>query len=171
MQPAELLTALNILVAFLGVSIACFAFIEWQKLRALRKGFQDFENRLLRKLYQNLKATHRVMASYGLHNPDEKIALLKSAIAQDPSAFNAYNSLGFAYLDKNDMPKAIEAFSQAIFQHPDDKAGYCDLAYAYCRAGDNELCLKYLRMAVCIDKTAMDDIKNDPRFSDFHEKI
>jgi len=171
MQAAEYLTALNILVAFLGVFVAGFAFFEWRKLRELRKEMQDFENRLAQTLYLSLKATHRVMASYGMKNPDDRIALLESAVAQDPTAFNAYNALGYAYLDKGDRQKAVDAFSQAISQHPDDKAGYCDLAYGYSCINDEDLCLKYLRKAVVIDRTALDDIKNDLRLSVFHEKL
>ena len=129
MQAAELLTALDILVAFFGVFVAGFVIFEWRKLHSLRKEMQDFESRLSQKLYLNLKASHRIMASYGLQNPDESIALIESAVIQDPTAFNAYNSLGYAYLDKNDLQKAIDAFAQAISQHPEDKAGYCDLAY------------------------------------------
>ena len=168
---AEYLTILNILVAFLGVTVACFAYAEWRKLRGLREEMEGFENRLTQRLYSNAKAAHRVMASYGLQDPDARIALLQSAISQDPTAFNAYNSLGFAYLDKDELQKAVEAFTQAIYQHPDDKAGYCDLAYAYLRLGENDLCLKYLRTAVSVDKTVVDDIKGDSRFSAFHGKI
>ena len=171
MQAAEFLTVLNILVAFLGVSVAGFAFFEWRKLRELRKEMQDFENRLAQKLYLSLKATHRVMASYGLRDPDDRIALLESAVSHDPTAFNVYNSLGYAYLDKGDTQKAIDAFSQAVSLHPDDKAGYCDLSYGYSRIGDTDLCLKYLRKAVFVDRTALDDIKNDPRLSKFFEKL
>jgi len=171
MSAADFLALLNILVAFLGVFVAGFVLFEWRKLRELRKEMQGFEERLTQKLYRNLKAAHRVMASYGLKNPEDRVALLESAVAQDPSAFNAYNSLGYAYLDKNEIQKAIDAFSQAVSQHPDDKAGYCDLAYGYLRVGDNELCLKYLRKAVSVDGTAQDDIKNDPRMAAFQGKI
>ena len=171
MSAAEFLALLNILVAFLGVFVAGFVLFEWRKLRELRKEMQGFEERLSQRIYRNLKATHRVMASYGLQNPDDRIALLESAVTQDPSAFNAYNSLGYAYLDKEDLQKAIDAFSQAIAQHPGDKAGYCDLAYAYSRIGDEDLCLKYLRKAVAIDTTTLDDITNDPRLSAFQGRM
>ena len=168
---AEYLTILNILVAFLGVSVAGFAFFEWRKLRGIREEMQDFENRLTQRLYSNSKAAHRVMASYGLQDPNARIALLQAAISQDPAAFNAYNSLGYAFLEKDELQKAVEAFTQAIIQHPDDKAGYCDLAYGYLRLGDSDLCLKYLRHAVAVDNTAQDDIKNDPRLSAFQGQV
>ncbi|MDR0465830.1 MAG: tetratricopeptide repeat protein [Deltaproteobacteria bacterium] len=171
MQAAEFLTILNILVAFLGVFVAGFAFFKWRKLRELRREMLDLENRLEQKLFRSLKATHRVMAAYGLRNPDDRIALLESAVAQDPSAFNAYNSLGYAYLEKGDAHRAIDAFAQAIARHPDDKAGYCDLAYGYSRIGEDDLCLKYLRKAVAVDRTALDDIKDDPRLSMHSTKL
>ena len=171
MQTADYLTTLNILVAFLGVAVAGFALFEWRKLRGLRKDMEDIEARLAHKLYQNLKAAHRVMASYGLQNPDERIALLEAAVANDPSAFNAYNALGYAYLDKGEGQKAVDAFSQAVAKHPDDKAGYCDLAYGSLRIGDSDLCLKYLRRALDVDASALNDIKGDPRFSALCAKL
>ncbi|MDR1777662.1 MAG: tetratricopeptide repeat protein [Desulfovibrio sp.] len=171
MQTTDWPTLLNVLVAFLGVGFACFAFVEWRKLRGLREEIRDVEKLLSQKLYANLKAAHRVMASYSLKNPDEKIALLESAVIQDPTTFNAYNSLGYAYLDKGETQKAVDAFSQAVFQHPDDKAGYCDLAYAHSRLGCDDLCVKYLRRAVSADASALDDIRNDPRLCQFFEKI
>jgi len=171
MQAVEFLAILNILVAFLGVFVAGFAFFEWRKLRSIRKDMIELESRLAQKLYRNLKATHRVMASYSLQNPDDRIALLEAAVSQDPTAFNACNALGYAWLDKGEIQKAVDAFSQAVAQHPDDKAGYCDLAFGHARLGNPDLCLKYLRKAVAVDKTALDDIKNDPRLSAFHDKL
>lgn len=72
----------------------------------------------------------------------------------------------YAYLELGDNLKAADAFKGAIEQHPDDKAGYCDLAGAYLVLNDPELCREYLRRAIEVDPSARDDIKSDGRFSD-----
>jgi tetratricopeptide (TPR) repeat protein len=164
--PAEWLSLLNILVAFLGVCFVVLGFAEWFKLRHIRKEMRDLESRISKKLHASFKASHRVMASYGLKDPDSRISLLESAAQSDPAAFNLYNALGYAYLDKGDTQSAIDAFSQAVLQHPDDKAGYCDLAYGHLRNKNQDLCLRYLRKAISVDPTARDDILGDSRFAD-----
>jgi len=85
--------------------------------------------------------------------------LLKSAEQIYPKAFNLYNAMGYVYLEKNETDRAIEAFHKAInvyleknetdraieaFHkainlHPEDEAGYCDLAYAYHKKGNTDL--------------------------------
>jgi tetratricopeptide (TPR) repeat protein len=168
LSTAEWLTVLNILVAFLGVFVACFAFFEWRKLRTIREDVLHLKSEIAKDLYTNLRSTHRVMSSYGLRDPDQRIAQLESAARVNPLAFNVFNALGYAFLDKDDVPNAIDAFFQAIIHHPDDKAGYCDLAYGHLRNKNRELCLRYLRKAISVDATARDDILGDSRFADLH---
>ena len=84
--------------------------------------------------------------------------------AKCPRAFNGFNDFSFAYLERSDKLKAIDAFTSAIAQHPDVKAGYIDLAHAHFEAGNNDLALKYLRKAVDVDVTAKREIYDDNRF-------
>jgi len=58
----------------------------------------------------------------------------------------------------------LTVFLGAIQYHPEDKAGYCDLAAAYLALDDNALCKEYLQKAIEIDLSARDDIHNDLRF-------
>lgn len=67
-------------------------------------------------------------------------------------------------MDIGDTAKAIDAFSQAVFRHPGDKAGYCDLAFAHLQAGHDDLSVKYLRQAIEKDASAHGDILCDQRF-------
>ena len=171
MSTNDILAALNVLVAFLGVAFAVFAGIEWWKLRTLRKEMGSLEKRTMDALYASLKATHRIIASYQISSPDARIRLLESALSIEPGAYNGWNTLGYAWLDKNDLPRAIDAFMQAIHHHPEDKAGYCDLAYAYCKDNKEDLAVKYLRKAISVDATARDDIAADGRFASILPKI
>ncbi|MDR1856511.1 MAG: tetratricopeptide repeat protein [Desulfovibrio sp.] len=118
-----------------------------------------------------IRAAHRVIASYAVKDPEERIRLLASARAIDPECFNALNGMGYAYLEMGKTAEAIDAFSLAVHAFPQDKAGYCDLAYAYKVAGETDLCLKYLRRAVEVDASARDDVARDPRFADVRDGV
>lgn len=165
MQNSDWLGVLNILIAFLGVFIVGFTIFEWRKLRELREDMEGIEARTDRRIHAQLKSAHRILASYQIRDVAARIAILEEAVRECPQAFNGFNALGFAYLEKGDLPRAIDAFSSAVAHHPEDKAGYCDLAYAHHKARNVELTLKYLRKAVEVDASARDDILGDDRFA------
>lgn len=171
MSPSEWLSLLNILVAFLGVAFGVFAFIEWFRLRALRKRLEELPRELEQRMEQHMRAAHRIIASYSLTSTKDKISLLESTLESCPQAFNGYNALGYAYLESGNTAKAIDAFVRATCLHPDDKAGYCDLAYAHLQAGNTDMMLRNCRMAIKVDPTARQDLAEDDRFKDYREQI
>ncbi len=164
-----ILTSLDILIAIIGVAFAATAYYEYAKLRALREDFDNFKKQFKRELYQSQKATQRIIASYSTADPDKRIELIKSALELDPLVFNGFNALGFAYLDKNDLQQAINAFREAIYRHPGDKAGYFDLAHVYLKVPNKELALEYLKKAIEIDPSAKKDLKDNILFQDLFE--
>ena len=166
MQASDYLTILNILVAFLGVLFVVFTLFEWSSLRSLKKELQNLEFRIRTENYEAMKAAHRVIASYSVTDIDARIALLQSAANDCPEAFNVYNALGYAYAEKGDYARAIDAFQKAIQTHPKDKAGYCDLGFAYFQSGQKDLAVRYFRQAIFIDPSARQDILNDVRLKD-----
>lgn len=171
MQCAEYLTLLNILIAFLGVFIVGFAFVEWRRLKALREDMARLEARTEQRIHASLRAAHRIIASYQIQDVDSRIALLEQAVTESTASFNGFNSLGYAWLEKGDVQRAIDAFTNAIAHHPDDKAGYCDLAFAHLTAKNEGLCVKYLKKAINVDSSAKDDITVDARFKDVLSRI
>lgn len=171
MGPGEYLTILSILVAFLGVLLVAFLGLEWLQLRGQRNELKTLEARLARENRRAIAAAHRVIASYGLSDLDARISLLKSALAQYPHAFNAWNSLGYAFQEKGEIAKAIDAFHQAIAAFPEDKAGYCDLAAAYLRENEPELAWIYCLKAMEVDASAREELLNDARFRALHSRI
>lgn len=171
MRTTDYLTILNILVAFLGVLLVVFTLFEWRGLRRLRKDFLLLEQRIRKENYAAMKAAHRVISSYGIKDVETRIHLLESVASACPSAFNAYNALGYAYLEKGDATRAYDAFHKAIEQHPDDKSGYCDLAYAYLAGKEENLALSHFRKAVDVDPTAEADIRHDSRLSPYISRI
>jgi tetratricopeptide (TPR) repeat protein len=171
MDSSAWLALLNVLIAFAGVSFVGFAVFEWRLLRALRRDMRSQETRIKKSIHANLKASHRVLASYAVKDAAQRIALLESAIAIDADAYNAWNALGYAHIEAGGIRKAVDAFSQAVFRYPEDKAGYCDLAYAHTLNGDADLALKYLRKAFAVDASVLDDIRGDARLAEYAEKI
>ena len=100
MTTSDYLVVLNILIAFLGVLFVLFTLFEWRSLRTLKKNFLSLEKRLEARQYTAMKAAHRVISSYQIKDVDKRISLLESAIRESPGAFNAYNALGYAYLEE-----------------------------------------------------------------------
>lgn len=164
-----ILTILNLLVAIIGVCLVLLAYNEFRYLNRLKKSLEEIEGRLEKRLYRLQRGLQRVMASYAAEDPNKKIALLKAAIADAPETFNAYNALGYAYLEQGKTLEAIDAFKDAINLHPDDKAGYQDLAYAYLKHGRRDLCLEYLKRSIECDPTAREDIANNPLFQELKD--
>ncbi len=169
MNTADYLTLANILVAFLGVMFAIGAYLEWRllrMLRALRKSMTSLRADILSENAKAMKAAHRVIASYSVADVDARITLLKETLAAYPSAFNGYNTLGYAFLEKGAHAEAIDAFREAIVHFPQDKAAYCDVAFAYYAQGEEELAVKFFTKAVDVDASSKEDIQHDARLSE-----
>lgn len=165
MECAELLTGLNVLIALIGVAFLVMTLIEYTQLRQIRKDFSTYEEKWRATQHRIQKAQQRVVASYNLEDTDQKIALLLSAVQEDPKTFNGYNALGYAYLKKGDATAAIDAFMNAVQQYPDAKEGYFDLAYVYLDKKRIDLCKKYLEKAIQVDPSSREDIAADERLT------
>ena len=160
----DTLVAFTLLVTIITVLVGLLAYWEFSQLKTLRQELKRFQSDLRQQLFRAQKAQQRIIASYGMTDSAQRIALLKSAIDADPDSFNGYNALGYAYLDQNDAQAAIAAFKEATVRHPDAKEGYFDLAEAYRRLGRIDLCKVALEQAIKRDPTAKDDLANDHRF-------
>lgn len=162
----DTLVAFTLLVTVLTLLVGVLAYWEFGKLRALRQEIEAFQRDLRQQLFRSQKAQQRIVASYGVTDPHQKITLLKSAVDTDPDSFNGYNALGYAYLEQNDLHAAIAAFKEATVRHPDAKEGYFDLAEAYRRLKRIDLCKEALEKAIKVDPSAKDDLLMDRRFKD-----
>lgn len=166
MDTNTLLVTLNILVAFFGLLFLVISIYEYTRLAGLRRDFNKFQKDLRHDLYKMQKAMQRVIASYPMEDIDQKIQILNEALELDPNVFNGYNALGHAYLSNGDLDAAVDAFQGAIHHHPEDKAGYFDLADAYLQKGKRHLVKKYLKKAISVDPSARDDIDRDHRLKE-----
>ncbi len=162
----DTLVAFTLLVTIITVLVGILAYWEFSQLRTLRRELEQFQAELRQRIFRAQKAQQRIMASYGIADPQQKIALLHSAIAADPDSFNGYNALGYAYLAQSDLLAAMMAFKEATVRHPDAKEGYFDLAEAYRRMGRIDLCKAALEQALQQDPTAKADLMADARFQD-----
>jgi tetratricopeptide (TPR) repeat protein len=64
-------------------------------------------------------------------------ALLGRAVALDPRLGEAYVQLGMSYFARNDFPRAIEAYQQAIKVSPQLAEGHYRLSLVYKRTGED----------------------------------
>ncbi len=161
----DTLVAFTLIVAIVTLLVAVLAYWEFGRIRELRRDLQQFQTDLQRCIFRAQKAQQRIIASYGVTDPAQKIALLQSAIEADPESFNGYNALGYAHLAQNDVHAAIAAFKEATIRHPDAKEGYFDLAEAYRQLGRIDLCKAALEQAIKHDPSAKADIPTDSRFA------
>ncbi len=170
MNCTDALTALNIIVAIFGLMFIGITIYEYWRLRAIRRDFQDLSRRLRDENIAAQKAMHRIIASYSTPEPHAKIELLESAAKIDPTAFNLYNSLGYAWLSQKETVRAANAFREAIRLHPNEKEGYFDLAYAYLLMQEETLSLDTLEQAVKVDPSSAEDLKDNSLFKPLHNE-
>lgn len=69
--------------------------------------------------------------------------------AADPAA--AYTQLGVAYLERNNLPRAIAALDRALEARPDDPEALQAMAIAYQRQGDTRVADEYFQRALSQD--------------------
>lgn len=168
MSGSDWLGVLNILVAIIGILFVVITIYEATQLKRIRDDVSKIKQDLKSELFKAQKAMQRVIASYSIQDRQARIALLQEAVEIDPQVFNGYNSLGWAYLADQQTLRAIDAFKEAIRQHPEDKAGYFDTAAAYLQNGDVDMCLMYLRQAINKDPSSIEDLPSNPLFKDLH---
>lgn len=148
---------------FIGITI-----YEYWRLRTIRRDFHNLSQRLRGENIKAQKAMHRIIASYSITEPHAKIELLESAAQIDPTAFNLHNSIGYAWLSLDEKVRAANAFREATRLHPNEKAGYFDLAYAYLLMNQEGLALDNLEQAVKVDPSSAQDLKDNPQFKSLH---
>ncbi|MBF0564481.1 MAG: hypothetical protein HQK89_04500 [Nitrospirae bacterium] len=160
-----IIATIGVVVTIIGVFIGGLTLFNYIRISDLRKVFNEFKEQTQKEIYKTQKAAHRIIASYHITDVNDKIELLKSAIELDPKAFNGYNALGYAYLEKGELNKAAAAFMNAVHNNPDQKEGYFDLATVYLKFGDTELCLHNLKEAIKADPTSKRDLEGNPAFT------
>ncbi len=73
---------------------------------------------------------------------DQAIEEFNIVLKTRPESAAAYNDLGFAWYDKNDLDKAIEYHKKALELNPDLANVYFGLGLAYEKKGEREKALK-----------------------------
>lgn len=159
-----ILSGLNVLIAFLGVLFVVLAYIEYRAIVKLKEELQGVKKDIKEEIFKAQKASQRIIASYAVTDIDQKIKILTSAVKILPGAFNGYNALGYAYLEKGERQLALDAFKEATVHRPEDKEGYFDLARAHLAGGNQALSIKYLIRAIDVDPSSKNDIRDDPFF-------
>lgn len=155
----------QIIIGALAVLVVIIAWVEYSKVKGLRQEVRGMLDDLKERQRRAQKAQQRIIASYHVTDIDRRIALIKSAVEADPDTFNGFNALGYAYLEKNDLPAAVAAFLQSTVRHPQAKEGWIDLAHAYIAMKRFDLAKESLCKAIAADPSAKDDIEAMPELS------
>ena len=79
------------------------------------------------------------------------IALYKRAISVDPNNFEAFNSLGYAFQQKEDFDRALKAYQKAVEINPGCYEAYCNLGYAHHQHKNFEEALQSYQSALSIN--------------------
>ncbi len=66
---------------------------------------------------------------------NQAIEFFKKATEMDPNHFEAYHSLGMAYMKAERYPEAVEAGKRAVMINPQDQFGRVSLSMYYQRNG------------------------------------
>ena len=82
--------------------------------------------------------------------------LYQQALMLDPGHLRALNNLGVLYMDQKKKREAVALFNRAIGLKKDYVDPYYNLACVYARVDEIDESLKYLKMAIAINK----DVKN-----------
>lgn len=159
----------QVIVGTLAVAVVFVGYLEYVKVRALRAELEALRTELNERFYRSAKAQQRIVASYSISDPNQRLLLLQSAADAYPEAFNVFNAIGYAHLEVGDTHAAIAAFQEATVRHPKAKEGWFDLAGAYLRLDPprRDLARQSVKKALKADPTARADAMNDERFRYF----
>lgn len=133
-----------------------------EKLRSLEEKFAE-------KLYRQQDALQKVMASYGIKDPDRRIDLLNRALKADPTVYNGWIALGYAYWDKGDLVSAADCFQKDLEYHPDNHQAACDLAALYSTQGEWVSALLWVKRALEIAPGEWQYLERDNRLDPLRE--
>ncbi|MDO5297524.1 MAG: tetratricopeptide repeat protein [bacterium] len=82
---------------------------------------------------------------------EESIALLRRAIAANPSSATLYINLGVAYLHRGFIDMSAQQFRTAIKLNPLDANAFYNLAHTLALRGDPDQAEKHVRSAIALD--------------------
>lgn len=151
-----MVTVIATLFAFFSVALTYFGYVKFKLVdKIVQKKLDDemfkFVNNLQEEMFNTQNAAAKIEASYKYFETneiDKAIELLTEAASICPKAYNLYNTLGYAYMKKNDMNTAKLMFQRAIELHPHNIQGYNDMANL-CMAIKDEAGYKhYYAMAI-----------------------
>ncbi len=133
LDASYLLTVVSTVATLSGLGFALYGLYTVRELpriidKSIQERMEKFETEYESKMHNAQKAVQKVIASYNVSDADMKISLLKDAIAIDPTVYNGYTALGYAYwYDKKDLVSAHECFKKALEYDPGNYEAACDL--------------------------------------------
>jgi len=132
-------------------------------INALAASVTDGTNDTFNKTVEELAAKYRddsmlafetVFATMSAIGADAVIKRANALLAMDPDFTPAYNMLGYAYMDKEDLENAGKALQEQVRLAPGLANPYDSMGDYYLAVGDNELALKYFEKSASMGLTA-----------------
>jgi tetratricopeptide (TPR) repeat protein len=156
-----------------------FALYGWYSAKELPRMIDEkvneyvkkIERHLEDKMYRQQEAMQKVIASYSVNDLDIKISLLKQAVEADPTVYNGYVALAYAYLENGDFLAAEEHLHNALKHHPKNYQAACDLAFLFAKQKEWYSALSWMKEAIKINPKTWEDFESDPRFDELRKQL
>lgn len=170
-----LLTVTAATGTFAGIAFAIYGWYTAKELpniidAKVNERMKVLQSELSERTYKQQQALQKVIASYGVNDVDFKISLLEEAVRIDPTVYNAFNALGYAYLQKGDKLSAEECFTRDLEYHPDNYQSACDLVFLYTQEKEWLSALKWMKKATGIQPETWEYFNNDARLDDLRNQ-
>ena len=88
---------------------------------------------------------------------------LQKAVRLDPKLASGYLQLGILYSDRQDFPKAISAYQEAIAANPQLEQAHYRLAQIYMRTGEKLKAQQELQLSEQISKKTEEEAERERR--------
>ena len=174
-DPNYLLTVLSTVGTFGGIAFALYGWYTSKEIpkmveKSAKEQAEKFAKELNDRFYKQQEAMQKVIASYQVRDSDRKIALLKQAVEQDETVYNAYVALGYAYwYGEEDFVSAQECFEMDLKLHPDNYQSASDLAALHATLGEATSAIRWIKATLQIRPETWADFEKDSRFDKVRE--
>jgi tetratricopeptide (TPR) repeat protein len=94
-----------------------------------------------------------VKVNVNISDPNIAVGYYEAAIKNNPNDFSSYNNLGMAYVELNQLQKALDCFQKATEINPNSAESYAYLGATYNSLKQPEKAILYLKKAIDLGST------------------
>lgn len=159
-----------------GIAFALYGWYSAKELpnlidKKVNERIEEIEKSLKERLYSQQEAVQKVIASYNVQDPDQKIALLQEALETDPTVYNGFVALGYVYwYEKGDLLAAEECFRKDLDYHPENYQAACDLVALYASQKEWLSSLRWMKEAIDRNPNTWEYFQTDTRLDELRKQ-